>query len=646
MDGQAATDSLDPCVVGLVQIAEPMLDHTPFPYAVAMLQSYVKAHAPRPQRYLFLLPVFERLPLPELVSGFSLAQVVGFSTYCWNMQYSLAAARALKTARPEVLIVFGGPQVPDDPTAFMTAHPFVDLCVHGPGEEVFLQILEALPRRDWADLPGLSRRGQSGEVVTTQRARPPRELDHLPSPYLDGSLDLLMRAHPRQRWVGVWETNRGCPFTCTFCDWGSATAAKLSRFGMERVLAELDWFGTRQIPMVFCSDSNFGMLPRDDEIADALVAVHQRTGFPRRVITSTAKNITERAYAVQKKLLDAGLNGIASLALQSVNPDVLKAIRRDNISLETYQELQHRFRRDGVPTFTDILVGLPGDTYDSFIANVGTVIAQGQHREMRLWNTWILPNSELAHPDYRRRYGIQTVTVPQVPMLQPVDARRDEIVEYQELLIETATMPREDWVRMRVFSWLVQILYYSQALQVPIMLLHALRGVPYEAVFRAFAEGPLPPQALVLEQLRRFLFTKARETAQGAIEYVPGIEPETGQLTWMPPDYFSVVHLVNSPRLDGFFAESHQLLAQLAGEPLPAGLLEDAVALGRAWFRSVRPDAASFQLSVRYNLWEFYQQVITGAPIELRQEHHLLIHRPEMGDQLESQRVGFASRTL
>jgi radical SAM superfamily enzyme YgiQ (UPF0313 family) len=54
-----------------------------------------------------------------------------------------------------------------------------------------------------------------------------------------------MQANPQERWLVLWETNRGCPFQCTFCDWGSATAAKVNQFELDRLLREVDWFAEK-----------------------------------------------------------------------------------------------------------------------------------------------------------------------------------------------------------------------------------------------------------------------------------------------------------------------------------------------------------------------------------------------------------------
>ena len=70
-------------------------------------------------------------------------------------------------------------------------------------------------------------------ILPTPARRPQtfRDLDEIPSPFLEGAFDSIMAANPQESWIGLWETNRGCPFRCTFCDWGSATAAKVTKFG-------------------------------------------------------------------------------------------------------------------------------------------------------------------------------------------------------------------------------------------------------------------------------------------------------------------------------------------------------------------------------------------------------------------------------
>src|SRR2546425_11785381 len=122
--------------IGLVQINNSFSGQNYLPYAVGLLQAYVQHHAKHPQRYEFLLPVYSRIAVKEAVDQLLGADVVGFSAYVWNIRISLEVARQIKQRRPETLIVFGGPQVPDRAEDFLRQNPFIDLACHGEGEQV------------------------------------------------------------------------------------------------------------------------------------------------------------------------------------------------------------------------------------------------------------------------------------------------------------------------------------------------------------------------------------------------------------------------------------------------------------------------------------------------------------------------------
>src|SRR5207244_1673497 len=95
--------------------------------------------------------------------------------------------------------------------------------------------------------------------VCTGPAEVPKEFEY--SPYLDqsGFYETLREQYGRGFFYATWETNRGCPYSCNFCDWGSATMAKLRRFSMERVSAEADWLSYISPSFVLVADANFGI---------------------------------------------------------------------------------------------------------------------------------------------------------------------------------------------------------------------------------------------------------------------------------------------------------------------------------------------------------------------------------------------------
>ena len=301
------------------------------PYSVGLLQVYVERFAARPERYDFRPTVFRRQPVATAVDALIGCDVVGFSTYCWNIELSLAVARELKARQPDTLIVFGGPQVPDAGEAFLRANPQVDVACHGEGEATFLALLEAWPGPKWPEIGSLSYLDGDRFVHQPKRNRL-KDLNVIPSPYLSGVFDGLMRDNPDVSWHVLWETNRGCPFSCTFCDWGSAISSKVYQFDIARLRSEVDWFAERRIEFIFVCDANFGILPRDLDLAQYIVEVRKVRRFPWSVAVQNTKNATERAFKIQTLIASISTSGV-TIALQSVDPHTLKSIKRDNISV-------------------------------------------------------------------------------------------------------------------------------------------------------------------------------------------------------------------------------------------------------------------------------------------------------------------------
>ena len=633
----AVVAKVGPVVVGIVQITDQMEHRTYLPYAAGVLQVYVLAKAPEPQRYSFLPTIWLRLPIEQLATRFDSADVVGLSLYMWNCEYTLALARAIRARNPRAILVCGGPHVPDRSEAFLRKHAYLDAVCHGHGEKTFLELLEALPGRDWHGIQGLGWIDAAGVYHNQGRGERVRELDAGTSPYLAGFFEPILAEHSHLDWVGVWETNRGCPFSCTFCDWGSAISSKVMRFEMERLLAEIEWFGQQRIDLLYVMDANFGILPRDLDIAAAIVAGKARHGYPAKAIIQMTKNQAERTFQTFKILNQAELIFTATLSLQSVTPAVLKAIKRENISLETYHELLRRFVSAGIPTYTDILIGLPGETFESFLDGIDALITQGQHQEIRFWNTYILPNAELAQPESRARYRIESVTVPYLTLFTPARERTGGIQEQMEMLVATDTMSRQDWMRMRSLAWLTQLIYYEHFLQLPLLLIQALTGLKHRDLLMAFFAAPLPPGAVMLREIRGFFNQRAQAMLAGQPEYLAGKDPTCSVPIWVQTQYFAINELLFHPRLDQLFAEVHGLLQGLLssrGAELPPGLLIESLVVAQALFLSRLPAWQGFNIQVHYNLWEMYQQVRKGERATLKAGNWRIVHRPSEAGQM------------
>lgn len=609
--------------VGLVQINNSFSNQNYLPYSVGLLQAYTQKYAKSPEKYTFLLPIYCRMPVDKAVQSLISADVVGFSTYVWNIKISLEIARKLKLQNPNSLIVFGGPQVPDHAEQFLREHPFIDIVCHDEGEQCFLDILENSATQHWQDIASISFM-QEGTFVHQPKKNRTKDITTIPSPFLEGVFEPLIEANPQEQWIGLWETNRGCPFSCTFCDWGSATKSKVYRFDIERIFEEVEWFVQHHIEFIFCCDANFGILKRDVEIAQYLADTNKKHGYPKAFSIQSTKNATERSYQVQKILADANMNKGVSLSMQSVDPITLRNIERENISIKSYQELQHQFTKDKIETFTDIILALPGETYDSFFNGISYIIENGQHNRIQFINLSVLPNAKMGDPDYQKEHGMVMVESNIINIHGSLIESDDEIHETQQLVIATNAMPKEDWCKTRVLSWMIAFLYFDKLLQIPLIILHEKCSLSYRTLFEPFIELELDTFPILFE-IRNFFWSEARKIQNGGEEYC---KSEAWLNIWWPADEYIFIKLSVENKLDALYQEVENLfthfLQQKDSEVPP--VFQEAIRLNRTLVN--QPFQTDVDLTLSYNVWEFYQGVLTGVNIPLEQKtHHYHINR-------------------
>lgn len=610
--------------VGLVQINNSFGNAHYLPYSVGCLQAYAQKKLQNPSDFEFLIPLYKRMSVDEAVEHLLPADIACFSIYVWNQNMSFAIARKLKERKPSILTVFGGPQVPkrfrsfpERAKIFLEKNPFIDMACHGEGEQVFVSVLENA-FGDWSQIPSLSYFDERGNFKETAMAArmPQAEIAQAPSPYLEGLFGPLMQQYPGE-WLVLWETNRGCPFSCAFCGWGGLVEAKVFKFDMERLKRELDWVAEHRIEFMFCADANFGIFHRDIEIARYAAEVKARWGYPQALSVQNAKNAEERIFQVQKVLADAGLNKGVTLAFQSRDPQTLLDIRRANISSEQFRNLQKRFTQAGIETYSDILLALPGETHDSFADGVAETIKDGQHNRIQFGNLSIVPDAEMSDPEYMERYGLKTEVVRAVTFHGAIHEPEWEIPEEEELVIETNTLSREDWIRTRVFCWMTSLLHFDKIFQIPLVVLNQATGVSYRKLLEVFTEGDLAGFP-TLNEIRSFFIEKAKSIQRGEIEYCPA--PEWLNIYW-PVDEYIFIKLSRERKLGVFYREAAEALRVFLEREeiiLPDNLLREAIRLNLALIKI--PDAAGdLQLTLSYNIWEFYRGVLEMRDVELVQ---------------------------
>jgi radical SAM superfamily enzyme YgiQ (UPF0313 family) len=337
-----------------------------------------------------------------------------FSNYMWSLNFNLDYSQAVKGLDAANITVHGGPSTPKYEAAcrrFMESHAHVDIAVRGEGEITIAEVLERLDGRTSMptfatldDVSGvtyyLDRSARQTLVRGPERPRA-MVLDQFPSPYLEGVFD----NYGGQVVAAILETNRGCPYACTFCDWGSATQQKIRRFDLERIKAEIDWIGRRGVRVLWIADANFGIFKRDIEIAQHIADTKARHGYPREVVVNYPKNATDKIAEIVRILVDAEITGQGIISIQTTDPTTLEVIKRSNIKTRKYDELGRIFRSQNLPLSTDLMIGLPGSTVESFKNDLQYYF--DDDITVKAYRTQLLPNSPMADPDYAERYRIR-----------------------------------------------------------------------------------------------------------------------------------------------------------------------------------------------------------------------------------------------
>ena len=579
------------------------------PYAAGLLWAYALQAREVGESYALQEIFFLRSPVEAVAARMEPPFLVGFSCSSWNTEYSKALAQAVKKRFPACHILFGGHNVPPG-GSMLEELPYVDYLIHGEGEIGFQALLIELQKKlpDFTAVPGLSYR--AGDDIATNPEAALKSVETLPSPYLEGIFDPIIAAHPEIDWSAVWETNRGCPNHCAFCDWGQHKA-ELRQFPMARLTAEIEWMCANDVGYILCADANFGILPRDEDILDALIEARGRTGRPRFFNCNTTKTMNEHLFRIVEKLSQSGLDRVGpNFAVQSLSPEVLRNIGRKNLDDETIAQWIRRCRRAGHRTHTDLILGLPGETLQSFCAGVGKLFALGQHEGVQYFPCNLLPNAPMANPVYRKKHKIRTVRRPlrqaleQAPEAEPIN-------EYIDMVMETAAMPYADWLAANDFIVLAQGAHCFGLLRLAAMFLFAGENVSYTDFYlRLLDFCRTHPDTLLGETMMRIekIFADDAHGREPEPLQIPGFSFGT-----MAESQYLFGRAVLEP--DRFYADAEQFLLRFGLEP---HLFEQLLRYQRESI--LLPGAAPKTIDFEYDFPGYFSAIYDGNPVLLQKQ--------------------------
>ena len=429
------------------------------PYSSGILESYVKKDILL-NHIKFINPLWDYGQTPE-----DDLTIFGLTCYIWSQDYCDQLAKSYKEKFPNTVIIFGGPNVPVDPKkwdAYAAARPYVDTFVAGSGEEIFRRILKTFPNLEkWYRLE----KDKKYKYDT-------------PTVYVDGTFDRLLDSEAK--FTATIETTRGCPFKCSFCDWGDATGSVVSRYdndinyqSINKVMNHPNVSGMRII------DANWGMYERDLEMTKHMAATKRDDFYI--TFCGIAKNSIKYVPEIAKIFYHENFMGDISVSqplkigVQTWHPTTLKYTERDNIKESSFKYLLDYYKENNIPYNSELIVGLPGETSETWLYTLQKDFEFGVDFQ-NIYNLEIVANMPMLldhEEDYQLK--IKTVYIPKM-LVEKVSSKfyhrhkdfviddynpSDDLQKYvrRDFLVSSFSFDEEELLKMYDYTWWMNTLY-------------------------------------------------------------------------------------------------------------------------------------------------------------------------------------------
>ncbi len=408
--------------------------------------------------------------------------VLALSHYSWNTRLNRVFLRLAKRLNPLVVTVMGGPNLRTDPKSiesFLRNEPNLDYAVLHEGEQPLAALVGSLLEGNRLRRPqgcATIRNGEFGFQPLALGDMP--KLGTLPSPYLSGLLDPFLSD---SRMIPILESNRGCPYNCIYCVWGGmAVSRTVRKRPLDMVYDEIEYVAKNSVgqPNWMICDANFGILPRDLDIAKRVRGVADQRGFPLNVQIWQSKRQSQRNVEIAA-LLDSSAMGL--VAMQSADPTVLSAMNRSNLSTADMKGQIQLYHDRNTDVRTDIMLGLPLETAESHLNTLRAAFDMG-FVYMEIFNIRLLPGSVYETDDYRKKYGVRTKFRPIFGCYGEYDNQL--VFECEESIRSTMHMSEAELNDFKVLHWLIYFTW-NAGLFKPILIFGRKYGVnPADVLLR------------------------------------------------------------------------------------------------------------------------------------------------------------------
>jgi len=414
--------------------------------------------------------------------------VLAFSNYIWNTRLSLKIAKLAKEIKPNILTVMGGPHARPDQEGlknFLDKNKQIDAYIPFEGEAPFAALMGECLKKKTFDIKKIG--FVQGSFLNLENYKFERlmvknddtskkekynsayyTINRYSSPYLNGDLDEFLDDPSLSPML---ESNRGCPYSCTFCAWGIGSGNKLIKKNLDRFLDEMWYIGKKTKGDVwFMADANFGIVKDDITIAKTLKEINKKYGSPKTFIYHTAKNNAKLVFQVANILGDSAP---VNIAVQSFDPKVLDKIKRKNLNNKEISQFIKMHQAEGRTTTTDLLIPQSAETLESHLTSMRVGFELG----FDVINTNILrmlPGTEMESDKSRKEFGFKT-------LWRPMDSGHgfyegEFIFETDESIMETSTFSIEEMHYVKSIHFLT-LLYWLHGVGKPLLKLALNIGI-------------------------------------------------------------------------------------------------------------------------------------------------------------------------
>ena len=323
-------------------------------------------------------PVIKEFTINQLTTDilrdiiFEKPNVILFSVYIWNIEFTLKVIQEIKKILPKVFIGVGGPEVSYRAEEILQENKFIDCVISGEGEISTCELLINLNKNfdleknefnsfDF-NIDGIYFRNKN----FTPR-NPIQNLDELffAYPQLKNSINDKTENSIQEENLDVnnrifyYESSRGCPFRCSYCL--SSIDKSVRNRSLEKVFEDLQIFLDSKVKLVKFVDRTFN-LNEDRTIAIWNFIKDNHNGITMFHFEIAAQQLSEKMLQTIKDFPKGIMQ--FEIGIQSTNEKTLDAIGRP-ANLPKLVEKIKRIPKT-IHSHLDLIAGLPHESICEF----------------------------------------------------------------------------------------------------------------------------------------------------------------------------------------------------------------------------------------------------------------------------------------